>query len=152
MEEIVSEKKTGASVSLSGNFTARLDGENLCFFHRCVEKEAGMWKIKLSFGKNQLGTNAFLYIGEKPEGDFRFCASASINEASLVTLFARPRENGEAYRFGGMTRKLKKLLCGESLAAKKRPVICDKDGVIWLPGFPLADGKSGKLPIYYVEV
>ena len=152
LDRLITQKKTGASVSLSGNMVARLDGGNLRFFHNDVENSLGLWKTTLSFGKNQLGTNAFLYIGEKPEGDFRFCASASINEASLVTLFARPRENGEAYRFGGMTRKLKKLLCGDSLAAKKRPVICDKDGVIWLPGFPIADGKSGKLPIYYVEV
>jgi hypothetical protein len=50
-----------------------------------------------------------------------------------------------------MTRKLKKLLCGRSLAEKSRPVICDADGVIWLPGFPVADGKEGEIPIYYVE-
>ena len=151
LEEIVSEKKTGASVSLSGTLTARLDGENLCFFHRCVEKAQGMWKIKLSFGKNQLGENIFLYVGEKPNEDFQYLNSVKINEGSLETLYARPRKNGEAYRFGGMTRKLKKLLCGCSLAEKNRPVICDKDGVIWLVGFPAADGKSGEIAIYYAE-
>ena len=152
MEEIILQKKTGASVSLSGNLVARLDGESLRFFHNDVENDSKLWKTTLSFGKNQLGANVFLYVGEKPEGNFRFCAAAKIEKASLTTLFARPRENGEAYRFGGMTRKLKKLLCGESLAAKKRPVVCDKDGVIWLPGFPVADGKEGEITIYYVEV
>ena len=151
LEEIVSERKTGASVSLSGNLIARLDGENLRFSHNVVEKPMEMRKIKLSFGKNQLSENAFLYIGEKPDGDFRYCTEAKISADSLDTLFARPRENGESYRFGGMTRKLKKLLCGCSLAEKKRPVICDKDGVIWLPAFPVADGKKGEIAIYYVE-
>ena len=151
LEDIVSQKKTGASLSLSGNLIARLDGENLRFFHNDVESGLELWKTTLSVGKNQLGTNTFLYIGEKPEGDFRFCATASIDENSLSTLFARPRENGEAYRFGGMTRKLKKLLCGRSLAEKNRPVICDADGVIWLPGFPVADGKAGEISIFYVE-
>jgi tRNA(Ile)-lysidine synthase len=151
LEEIVSEKKTGASVSLSGNFTARLDGENLCFFHTVVENRTEMWKTKLSLGKNQLGENIFLYVGEKPNEDFRYLTSVKIDKGSLETLYARPRKNGEAYRFGGMTRKLKKLLCGRSLAEKNRPVICDADGVIWLPGFPVADGKEGEIPIYYIE-
>lgn len=152
LDRLITQKKTGASVSLSGNLIARLDGESLRFFHNDVENDSKLWKTTLSFGKNQLGANVFLYVGEKPEGNFRFCAAAKIEKASLTTLFARPRENGEAYRFGGMTRKLKKLLCGESLAAKKRPVVCDKDGVIWLPGFPVADGKEGEITIYYVEV
>ena len=151
LEDIVSQKKTGASISLSGNLIARLDGESLRFFHSVVEKPTEMWKKELFFGKNQLSENAFLYIGEKPDGDFRYCAEAKIATDSLDTLFARPRENGESYRFGGMTRKLKKLLCGRSQAEKNRPVICDKDGVIWLVGFPAADGKSGEIAIYYVE-
>lgn len=151
LEEIVSQKKTGASISLSGNLIARLDGGSLRFFHSTVEKPTEMWKKELFFGKNQLRENAFLYIGEKTDGDFRYCAEAKIASDSLDTLFARPRENGESYRFGGMTRKLKKLLCGRSLAEKSRPVICDKDGVLWLPGFPIADGKSGENAIYYVE-
>ena len=151
LEDIVSQKKTGASISLSGNLIARLDVESLRFFHSAVEKPMEMWKKELFFGKNQLSENAFLYIGEKPDGDFRYCAEAKIASDSLDTLFARPRENGESYRFGGMTRKHKKILCGRSLAEKSRPVICDKDGVLWLPGFPVSDGKKGEIAIYYVE-
>ncbi len=151
LEEIVSGKKTGASVTLSGNLIARLDGESLRFFRNGAETFARMGQTALSPGKNQLRENIFLYIGEKPDGDFRYCTEAKIAADSLDTLFARPRENGESYRFGGMTRKLKKLLCGCSLAEKNRPVICDKDGVLWLPGFPAADGKLGEIAIYYVE-
>ena len=157
MEEIILQKKTGASVSLSGNLTARLDGENLRFFHSHVENESVCCEKPLENGKNQLTENSFIYVGKISEDElsketFSFCAHIKIDEASLSTLFVRERKNGEAYRFGGMTRKLKKLLCGESLAAKKRPVVCDEDGVIWLPGFPVADGKEGEITIYYVEV
>ena len=151
LEDIVSQRKTGASVSLSGNLVAKLDGETLRFFHNGVENTPKMWKTPLSWGKNQIGENTFLYIGEEPDGNFRYSASARIDKNSLEALFARPRENGEAYRFGGMTRKLKKLLCGRSLAEKNRPVICDKSGILWLPGFPVEDGKSGEISIYYVE-
>ncbi len=152
LEEILLQRKTGASVSLSSNLTARLDGENLVFFHNHVEINPVCCEKILQRGKNQLTENSFIYIGEFPEGEFSFCANIRIHEASLPSLFVRERQNGEAYRFGGMTRKLKKLLCGKSLAEKKRPVICDRDGVIWLPGFPVADGKSGEISVYYVEI
>ena len=156
IEEIISQKKTGASVSLSGNLTARLDGENLVFFHNHVEINQVCCEKALTWGKNKVGENSFIYVGEFPETDlskenFSFCAHVKIDEASLPSLFVRERQNGEAYRFGGMTRKLKKLLCGHTLAEKKRPVICDKDGVIWLPGFPVADGKAGEISVYYAE-
>lgn len=152
LEEIILQRKTGTSVSLSGNLIFRLDGENIRFFHNDVETQSICCEKKLQKGKNQLSENRFIYIGEIPEGEFSFCANVKINEASLPSLFVRERQNGEAYRFGGMTRKLKKLLCGKSLAEKNRPVICDKDGVIWLPGFPVADGKGGEISIYYAEI
>ncbi|MBQ3490750.1 MAG: tRNA lysidine(34) synthetase TilS [Clostridia bacterium] len=151
MEEMISKRKKGASVSLSGNLTARLDGESLRFFHNAVENVFPHCETSLAWGKNQIGENKFIYIGESPQGEFSFCAKALLCEASLPSLFVRKRQNGEAYRFGGMTRKLKKLLCGCSLAEKNRPVICDGDGIIWLPGFPVADGKGGEIPVYYVE-
>lgn len=157
IEEIILQKKTGASVSLSGNITARLDGENLLFFHNHVEINQIYCEKTLTWGKNQIGENSFIYIGELPKDEFSkenfsFCAHIKIDEISLPSLFVRERQNGEAYRFGGMKRKLKKLLCGKSLAEKNRPVICDKDGVIWFPGFPVADGKSGEISIYYTEI
>ena len=151
LEDIILQKKTGASVSLSGNLTARLDGENLCFFHNHVEKRFVHGEKPLEKGKNQITDNSFIYIGEFPEGEFSFCANIRIHESSLPSLFVRERQNGESYRFGGMTRRLKKLLCGKSLAEKNRPVLCDGDGVIWLPGFPVADGKAGEISVYYVE-
>ena len=153
IEEIILQRKTGASVSLSGNLTARLDGESFRFFHNHVESCSVYGEKPLETGKNQITENSFIYIGEFPEKkNFSFCAHVKISEASLPSLFVRERQNGESYRFGGMTRKLKKLLCGKSLAEKNRPVICDTDGVLWLPGFPVADGKKGEISVYYVEV
>ena len=54
----------------------------------------------------------------------------------------RSRRDGDAYVFGGMTRKLKKLYNDRGLSAAERrqlPVIFDGDGIIWVPGFPPAD-------------
>ena len=145
------QRKTGASIAMTGNIIARLDGENLRFFPSCVERSVHLSQTHLQFGENRLSEHMFLYIGEKPQGEFLYFADAQIDPSCLDSLFARPRTNGEAYCFGGMTRRIKKLLSGEDMATKNRPVICDKDGILWLPGFPVADGKSGGLYICYVE-
>ena len=151
LDRIITERKTGASVALTGNIIARLDGENLRFLPSCVERSVQISKTPLHFGENRLSEHTFLYIGEKPQGEFLYFAEAQISQDSLDSLFARQRKNGESYRYGDMTRKLKKLLCGEDTAAKNRPVVCDRDGILWLPGFPVADGKRGELYICYVE-
>jgi len=151
LDGILLHRRTGASVALTGNITARLDGEILRFFHGPVENAEKLPRTPLALGENRLSEGVSLYVGEEPVGTFRYRAETRITAEALPTLYARARENGESYRFGGMTRRLKKLLCGEPQAAKNRPLVCDRDGILWLPGFPAADGKTGELPLYYVE-
>ena len=151
LSALIREHKTGASVSLSGGITAKIDGAFLRFSTEAVENHAFDGAIPLVFGENRLSDFQYIYIGTAPTRCFRFSASAEITERSLPTLFARARREGEAYRFGGMTRKLKKLLCGKSMLEKNRPLICDGDGIVWHPDFPVADGKAGILSIYYIE-
>ncbi len=58
------------------------------------------------------------------------------------TLFVRSRREGDAYVFGGMTRKLKKLYNDRAYSAKKRaaiPIFFDSEGIVWVPGFQVAD-------------
>ena len=53
------------------------------------------------------------------------------------------REVGDIYRFGGMTRKVKKLLSDKKLTLDERaylPILCDDEGIVWIPGFPPRDG------------
>jgi tRNA(Ile)-lysidine synthetase-like protein len=55
----------------------------------------------------------------------------------------RFRRPGDRYRFGGMTRSVKKLLNEAKIPPEKRavlPVFCDDAGIFWLPGFPVRDG------------
>ncbi len=145
-------KKTGTALSLSDGITAKLDGNFLRFFKSAETTVFSAFERPLTMGENRLDDTRYLYIGKAPPfTDYTLCLRAEIAEESLPFLFARNKKDGESYRFGGMTRKLKKLLCGKTAAEKNRPVICDRDGMIWLPGFPVADGKNGKLTIYYIE-
>jgi tRNA(Ile)-lysidine synthetase-like protein len=71
-------------------------------------------------------------------------------------LYARSREDGDAYRVGGMTRKLKKLLNQEKIPLSLRerlPVVCDDGGICWAPRCPArTDGQKNKLYVYFYRV
>ena len=57
----------------------------------------------------------------------------------------RSKAEGDSYRFGNMTRKLKKLFNDRKIPLSKRsdiPIFCDKKGILWVPGFAVRDGAS----------
>ena len=57
----------------------------------------------------------------------------------------RFRRPGDRYRFGGMTRRVKKLLNEAKIPPEQRaglPIVCDETGILWIPGFPVRDGVS----------
>jgi tRNA(Ile)-lysidine synthetase-like protein len=57
-------------------------------------------------------------------------------------LRARTRRPHDNYRYGGMTRSVKKLLQSQKTTADERsrlPMIVDGDTILWIPGFPVAD-------------
>lgn len=71
-------------------------------------------------------------------------------------LFVRSKRDGDSYVSGGMTRKLKKLFNDRGFDERTRrtlPILCDGDGIIWVPGFQPADraraGDGGTITVYY---
>lgn len=74
-------------------------------------------------------------------------------------LFIRPKRDGDAVFYGGMTHKLKKLYNDRKIPISIRPlipVLCDKKGVVWVPGFGVRNdrGSEGykKEPLYMTLV
>lgn len=68
-------------------------------------------------------------------------------------LFLREKIDGDAYFYGGMTHKLKKMFNDRKIPVNKRsliPIICDEKGILWVPGFKVreSDIKSDKNYIY----
>ena len=52
-----------------------------------------------------------------------------------------------------MTRKLKKIFNDRSISQNERsriPIICDRAGILWVPGFPVRDGgdKNSKRKLF----
>lgn len=61
------------------------------------------------------------------------------------TIVARNRRAGDTVLLRGMSRKLKKLLCDKKIPDRDRlPVICDDDGVLFVPGIGVRDGAYDK--------
>ncbi len=61
------------------------------------------------------------------------------------SLFIRFRNDGDIFRYGGMNRKVKKIMSEKKIPADRRdriPMLCDDEGIIWIPGFPLRDGMA----------
>ncbi|MBP3591034.1 MAG: tRNA lysidine(34) synthetase TilS [Clostridia bacterium] len=71
--------------------------------------------------------------------------SIKVNLASAIIegeLFVRYRRDGDAYYYGGMTHKLKKIFNDRKLPLRERetiPILCDAKGIVWVPGFGVRD-------------
>ncbi len=69
--------------------------------------------------------------------------SADIPQKAIVgKLSVRARRPGDTYVSGKMTRKLKKLLCDYGIPTDERdawPIICDEEGILFVPLLPKAD-------------
>lgn len=60
-------------------------------------------------------------------------------------LYIKYRNNGDTYRYGGMTRKVKKLMVDKKLTADEKrllPLLCDDRGIVWMPYYPVRDSVS----------
>lgn len=159
VQRLLSERKKGHSADLTGDITAKIDGNMLRFLAADTAEAAALpLPMALTMGKSKIGAHIRLYLDTTPPAELtaycRFEAHTRIPASSLPTLHARARQSGEHCRTGGMTRSLKKLLCGADSYAKARPLICDGDGILWLPGFCTADrAQDGEMvDLFYLEL
>ena len=153
--ELVKNYREGASLSLVGKVRAVYEGGRL-YFTTDTPEPAREFEYMLSEGLNQFDEGfAVLVAGsgisdadlqkynETLENIYKLSIHTRISFDKINhTLLVRSRREGDAYVFGGMTRKLKKLYNDRSYSAKKRaetPVFCDGEGIVWVPGFPTAD-------------
>lgn len=78
-------------------------------------------------------------------------ASDIINEG----IYVRSKEEGDSYNYGGMTRKLKKLFNDKKIPKGERvsiPVICDNQGIVWVPGFGVRDDAKAREKFAFITV
>ncbi len=102
------------------------------------------FRYELSIGDNPIpecGVNIKITrASQRCENIYKNFIHASIPFDKIKgQLYVRSREDGDRYSYGGMKRKLKKLLCDKGIPISERgrlPLICDGGGILFIPGFP----------------
>ncbi|MBQ7170929.1 MAG: tRNA lysidine(34) synthetase TilS [Clostridia bacterium] len=141
------------TLSLPGTAVSR-DRDRLSFLSRPPAPPAA-YSMPLSEGKNPLpdGDGAvWLFSGgdrektEKLKNVYKILIYADVDRDTIKGgLSARSRREGDGCRFGGMLRKVKKLYGDAKIPQSERalrPLVCDGDGILWVPGFPVREGSA----------
>ena len=161
-----------ACFSLPGRITLVCDRDTAAFSAQTAEKP-GFIPYRLQNGANPspdgrsvlFVTEADSFIPEAlPEeikafkNIYKFFIHTKINPDKIRgTITVRTRCGGDTYRIRNQTKSVKKLFQSLKLPASRvsgLPILCDDDGILWIPGFPPRDGcaaKDGKaLLLYYL--
>ena len=144
-----------AELSLPGSVTARVyNGEISFFTENEAHKPEGDFVFPLTEGEHLFpeygfGIGFFANQGKNIPFDKNIYKLAICTTLPFDTIqgkaFVRFRRPGDRYRFGGMTRSVKKLLNEAKIPPEKRavlPIFCDENGIFWIPGFPGRDGDA----------
>lgn len=155
IEELIADGTTGRYIELEKGFVAFRDYDALTF--KEIEESGKDYKFKIVHGINEIpDSNVVLYLETLEEYKNRQknneVKNIKINKLTKnvlikynimdTCLYARSRSAGDAYVSGGMTRKIKKHMINEKIPLSIRsriPVVCDEEGIIWVPGLGLAD-------------
>ena len=161
---LISDGKNGDEITLPGGNRAFIDRGRLVFSEGARCRADRKFRIMLQMGENPIDAiSCMVLLTEealtcKQLEDYLFIYKKSIhariNSDKINKAFVRSREDGDAYRCFGMTRKIKKMLQADKLTGREKEqtaVVCDDEGVLWLPGHGVRDGAwdENGLHIYY---
>ena len=138
------------SVSLHGDYDFVCQ-RDICFFENKSEKNVTSDVIfQIKAGENKIiGTNLTVLLGDNPESSlnvYNFSIHASIaSDIIECGLTLRFKRDGDAYKYGGVTHKLKKVFNDRNIPPYQRafiPVLCDNNGIVFVPGLSVRDDVS----------
>lgn len=143
---------------LSGGMRVIFEGDRVFLLPRGEDtpRPRQSYDLPLSLGCNKIGENGeaelWLFSSRNVEFEranrniYNLFIQASLASATMKgTLSARSRRAGDAYRTGGMTRSVRRLLSSAHHPAALRellPVVTDARGILWVPGFGVRDAEK----------
>ena len=152
----------------SDNFRYALPGDKYFVCQRGIcgfslkksENDISEQIFSLTKGENKIyGTNLTVYIGETDKTSlnvYNFSIQASLSSDIIDSgLILRFKNDGDAYRYCGMTHKLKKVFNDRNIPSAERsliPVICDADGILLLPGMSERDGAKSDVSTNNISI
>jgi tRNA(Ile)-lysidine synthase len=148
-----------------GNFSYSLPGKirfvmenGLCYIGNDIIEEDYSYSVKIDLGVTEIPGYSTVVIlsDDKTFKNYTNIYKISIQQqipSDIIKdgLSVRSKEDGDSYTYGGMTRKLKKLFNDRKIPPSLRqhvPVVCDSQGILWVPGFGLRDGARSNSGIY----
>ncbi len=145
----------------SNNFCYSLPGEKnfvcqrgICtFVLKNAEKGISEQIFSLTMGDNKIeGTNLTVFIGDIDKTSlnvYKFSIQVTISSAIIDSgLILRFKSDGDAYRYSGITHKLKKVFNDRNIPPNQRsliPIICDSEGIVVVPGMSIRDGAKSDI-------
>ena len=144
LRKICKKGKNGASVSLPGNIRGIIKEDVLVFETDTgrldSKKERAELEAELSMGDNLLWDGYRLILSSQPS---KGGVCITLDESTLRSpLYARNRREGDRILSGGMHKSVKKLMCDKKLDSEIRdslPLLCDGDGIVWIPYVAVRD-------------
>ena len=147
---------------MPGGYVAVFDQSSVTF-EEDREPIVSPYDIPLEMGKNVLGeSGGILWLFSERNVEFEksmanvynLFTQAKLDSVTIGMLRARTRREGDAYRYGGMTRRVRRLMSGKHISPAMRavwPVVYDERGILWVPGFGVREGEKapGSLYAYY---
>ena len=147
------------SVALPGGVSFISEG-GVCRVGKPMFDAPKSYERKLQIGVNLVPeiNRAVILSNERIDNSFSKVYKISIQQAidfDIINgeLSVREKRDGDSYVYGKMTRKLKKIFNDRSISQNERsriPIICDRAGILWVPGFPVRDGgdKNSKRKLF----
>ncbi len=150
--ELIKEGQTGKSVSLSGNKELFIGYNSIYVEDKGRAQEP--FFLPLKRGVNVIPNSPYSVIIETC-AQYEERKTANKQKVNKITknilidcniinndFYARSRKSGDKYICRSVTRSVKKYLIDAKIDRNLRdffPIVCDKDGIVWVPGLGIAD-------------
>ncbi|MBP3436670.1 MAG: tRNA lysidine(34) synthetase TilS [Clostridia bacterium] len=158
----------GELFSLSFPSSLVFYAEKKTVFFQEKEKEAfDFGRVNIHLGENSLENGGILYLLEEKDEKLSSKIHKTLIHKTLCSaniyggLYVRSKQEGDSYRYGKQTKKLKKLFSQAQIPPHLRsqiPVLCDEKGIIWVAGFGVREDVSSRREdqaplyhLYYIE-
>ncbi len=149
--ELCKNGKGFSSISLPSNMRARIENGVLRFIPDQKERRANeFYEINLQTGKNILDRHILLYVDRQNDKNiYKSATQITIASDKIIgSLYARTRKPGDRIFQNGMHKELRKLMNEKKIPPELRdslPVICDGEGILWVPYVGARDGVCKNL-------
>ena len=164
---LVADGNPHASLDLGKNVRACIENGSLHLTTEAAPPAAQIdYEIPLHTGENPIPeADAMILIEESAshknhetvKNIYKKATTTYWHSATIEnSLFARPRREGDLIFTCGMHKKVKKLMCDRKIPLSIRaslPLLCDREGLLWIPLAARRDGSVGdgqiKITLFY---